>query len=96
MLVTIIGKNSMNRLVLPKNIIGNYWLGDKKNDRIVNIESINGKWQITSTNEYKIIELIKNSDDKFVITKKVIDKVILKNYIFFFKNPKHICCFYRK
>lgn len=29
MLVTLIGKNSMNKLVLPREVAGNYWLYDK-------------------------------------------------------------------
>lgn len=29
MLITLIGKNSINKLILPREVIGNYWLYDK-------------------------------------------------------------------
>lgn len=49
MLVTLIGKNSMNKLVLPREVAGNYWLYDKNYDqskRLINIESVGNNWQI--------------------------------------------------
>ncbi len=33
MLLTLIGKNSLNKLILPKEIMGNYWLCDKDSEK---------------------------------------------------------------
>ena len=60
MLVTLIGKNSIDKLTLPRNMIGSYWL-HHNNRRLINIESVNNKWKIKSTNRYKII----NSQNPF-------------------------------
>lgn len=58
MLVTLIGKNSMNKLVLPREVAGNYWLYDKNYDqskRLINIESVGNNWQIKTTSRCRII-----------------------------------------
>ena len=59
MIVTLIGKNRLYKLVLPKNIVGSYWLTDgegEKGRKLINIEGIDGKWQITNNNSIEILD----------------------------------------
>ena len=54
MQVILVGKNFMNKLILPKEVNGNYWLNDEESKKVINIQAINGKWEISSTNLAKI------------------------------------------
>ena len=56
MLVTLIGNNQVNKIILPKEIIGNYWITDNKDNKLVNIEAKDGKWQVKSTLVTRILE----------------------------------------
>ena len=87
MLVTLIGKKSLNRIVLPEFPRGNYWLCDESTvsrNKLINIESINGKWQIKSSLYAKIIDKksigVYRDEIRILGEKKVIDKVYLKEY----------------
>lgn len=92
MLVTLIGKNSINKLILPKEVIGNYWLYDKnyeQSKRLINIESVNNNWQIRTTNRCRIINnknivLEENSIKVIRDGKEILDRIILKDYSFYY------------
>ena len=88
MLVTLIGKNSIDKLTLPRNMMGSYWL-HHNNRRLINIESANNKWKIKSTNRYKIInsQNISNTEDSISILKngnEIVDSIILMEYHFYY------------
>lgn len=60
MQLTLIGKNTLYKLSLPRVVEGNYWLTDhkKKNERkLINVEGKNGKWQLVNNPQTKIIDL---------------------------------------
>lgn len=85
MLVTLIGRNSMNRIILPRNVEGSYWITDKNGQKLVNIEGKMGYWQIVSNDSAKVISsqyINLDSDNVQVpeIEKSVIKKIILKEY----------------
>lgn len=78
----------MWKTILPKTVVGNYWITDKSGDReqrLINIEAKNGKWEITSNNDVKVIvgswkqtadyELKANNPDD-----EIIDKITLTEY----------------
>ena len=98
MIVTLVGKNSLYKTKLPEITMGNYWITDENEKKIVNIEGKNGGWEITSNGSMKIIDLkdptsiIWNKATK--ISKKVIDRIIIKensiNYIYFENIPDTI------
>jgi len=91
-LVTLIGKNKVNKLILPKNIVGNYWLSDKDSGKyMINIEAIDGNWQITSNDNVKVIAGTwkQTGDYEIKATKpneEIIEKVTLKE-----NSMHHIC-----
>lgn len=86
MLVTLIGNDSIYKITLPQNVVGNYWISDKRGNtekKLVNIEGVNGEWQITSSKMTKIInpKCINVYKDRIDITQNeetVINKIILK------------------
>lgn len=90
MLVTLIGKNSINRIRLPKEKMGNYWLYDKDYNRgLINIVGIDNEWQVKSNNYYRIINnknilLYNNSITVFKNGHEVVDKIVLKEYNFYY------------
>lgn len=92
MLVTLIGKNSMNKLVLPREVAGNYWLYDKNYDqskRLINIESVGNNWQIKTTSRCRIINnknIVINDNSIKVIRNghELLEKIILKDYSFYY------------
>lgn len=59
MIVSLIGKESLNSIILPDKINGQYWLyssvGNGKSVRIIGIEGINNEWVIKSNRTYSII-----------------------------------------
>ena len=93
MLVALIGKKSIHKIVLPQIAMGNYWLSDKdgnKEKKLINIDSVNGKWQIISNNYAKIIDLksvdlnnINKNNSGININQnigRVIDNIVLKEH----------------
>ncbi len=59
MKVSLIGKNFISSLTLPKSVLGNYWLSGKMDGEIrklVNIEGISNKWVIKSGDYLKIMD----------------------------------------
>ena len=87
MLITLIGKNSINKLILPREVIGNYWLYDKNYEqprRLINIESVNNTWQIRTNNRCRIINnkniVLEENSIKFIRDgKEILDRIILKD-----------------
>ena len=60
LIVTLMGKNSINKMTLPRNIMGNYWLCNKSNAlerKVINIEAKNGSWQASSNSYASIVDL---------------------------------------
>ena len=88
MLVTLIGKDCVHKIVLPKEPLGSYWISDKSGEnerKLINIEEDNGKWQIVSNNYLKIIKanyINFNSENiNIELTKeKIAPKAILHEY----------------
>lgn len=90
MLLTLIGKNSVNKLNLPQEVMGNYWLYDKSSGRkMINIENVDNNWQIQSNHQCKIINnknIIMNNSSISIRKNgnEILDKVVLKNYGFYY------------
>ena len=88
MLVTLIGKKSIHKIVLPQTTVGNYWITDKteeKEKKLVNIEGKAGKWQVVSNNYVKVINskfinVTNNSISVIPSREKVTERVILQEY----------------
>ena len=87
MQLTIIKKNKLMNVTLPEKVEGNHWITDFENGRqinLINIESVNGEWQIISNQDAFIV------DDKDVM----IPHPILKDYGFYilknnYRNEKY-------
>ena len=90
MLLTLIGKETINKLILPKEVMGNYWLCDKDTGaKLINVQNVNNKWQIQSTYRYKIINS-KNvviQDNKIGIYesgREILESIELEEYNFYY------------
>ncbi len=60
MRIALIGKDKFLKLMLPEIPVGSYWLTDKTDEtekKLINVEGKNGKWQILSNKQVKIINL---------------------------------------
>lgn len=60
MKLTLISKNVLYKISLPKVIQGNYWLTDqneKREKKLINVEGIDGKWQLITNENINIIDL---------------------------------------
>ena len=84
MIVMLIGKNVLYRIKLPRNPIGNYWISDEKNKKLINIEGDRVNWKINSNKNLKIIK--PNSVTSLNASKidqspqNVIEQAILREY----------------
>lgn len=86
MQVSLIGKNSINRINLPRNPLGNYCFSSKTTSEeniAIYIDGINRNWQITSNNYVKIVDptsliITDNNIEINQENKKFLDKIILK------------------
>lgn len=83
MLVTLFGKKSINKTILPMTPQGSYWITDANNKKMINIEENCGNWQITSNSLFQIINpqnvKLKNDEiavisDEFAVIKRVLLK----------------------
>jgi len=85
-LVTLIGQNQVNRLILPQAVIGNYWIANKKTGRpLVNIESKNGRWEITSNKDVRVISGSWRQTGEYEVKatkpdQEIIEKITLQEY----------------
>lgn len=60
MQIALIGKNTLYKLSLPKNVEGNYWLTDhkeKNEKKLINVEGKAGKWQLVTNELINVINL---------------------------------------
>ncbi len=85
MIATLIGKDVVYKVTLPEFVRGNYTIRDKNDKKLINIESINGIWQITSNNHFKILDseqinIIKNGKVPRNFQGKTIKNIMLKEY----------------
>ena len=86
MLVTLIGKNTIQKIILPKIVRGNYWLSDKsgeKEKKLLNIEAKENKWEVLSSNYVRIINpkninIYENGIKIVESDKTIVDKIVLK------------------
>mgnify|MGYP003378794569 FL=1 len=56
MRITLIGKNTLYELSLPKTVEGNYWLTDQKGineKKLINVEGREGKWKLVPNDKTK-------------------------------------------
>lgn len=102
MIATLIGKDVMYKITLPEFIRGNYSISSENDKKLINIEAINGKWQVVSNNSFKIIDPkeIKNINNYKILKEnsvKTLENIILKEYSFnyiLFNNSKDIWILY--
>lgn len=91
MLVTLMGRNTFNKIKLPKEKIGSYWLYDKDyNRRLINIEATeDDEWEIKTSGLCKIINpkniLFYNNTMKVVRNfEYILESVTLEDYNFYY------------
>ena len=102
MIATLIGKNVMYKITLPEFIRGNYSISNENDKKLINIEAINGKWQVNKNKNFKIIDPkeIKNIKNYRIMNDykvKSLDNIVLKEYSFhyiLFNNSKDIWILY--
>ncbi len=86
MRITLIDDKKLINLTLPTSINGNYWLTNAKNDNLVNIEAIDGKWIINSNSDIKVFkkEVLINdvplSKGDYFIVKNIVDNISYEVY----------------
>ncbi len=71
MLLVLVGNNEMHKLILPKIPSGKYKISSNEGDyKLLEIDSVNGKWQMRSTNSIKILnsEYLKSKGNQVTIT----------------------------
>ena len=56
MIVTLIGKNVLYKTKLPKVAMGNYWISDENDKKLINIEGDGRSWKVVGNNNVKIIK----------------------------------------
>ena len=84
MQVILVGKEYFNKLILPQNVAGNYWLSEKienKELKLVNIEAIDEMWYVSSKQYAKIFEM--QEVDNKIQWVKIEDKIVLKEHEFY-------------
>lgn len=88
MIVTLIGKNVLYKTKLPKVAMGNYWLTDANDKKLISIEGDGENWEIFSNNNAKIIRpksLISSNISKIVQSvDNVIEETTLKEYSMYY------------
>lgn len=84
MIVTLIGKNVLYKTKLPKVAIGNYWITDQNDKKLISIEGNGENWEIISNNNAKILRpsSLKSSNISKIAQSKVyiINEVTLQEY----------------
>ena len=88
MQLVLIGKDVLYKLSLPKLVQGNYWLTNNNKDNeknLINVEGINGKWQIvpndnTSIIDFKYIEIDNKRYNIKVYDKPEKGRIILEEF----------------
>ncbi len=85
MLVVLIGKSEIHKMILPQVPSGNYIINHKnKNERLIEIEAQDGKWQITSDKLVRILNPkclnITNNEINITSNTPFLSRVTLKEY----------------
>lgn len=102
MIATLIGKSGIYKTTLPEFIRGNYSFVNENDKKLINIESVDGKWKVVSNNSFKIIDQkeiinIKNYKILKEFKGKTLESIVLKEYSFhyiLFNNSKDIWILY--
>ena len=71
MLLVLVGNNEMHKLILPKIPSGKYQIISNEGEyKLLEIDSVNGKWQMRSNNSIKIMnsEYLKSKGNQVTIT----------------------------
>ena len=88
MIVTLIGKNVLYKTKLPKVAIGNYWITDKNDKKLISIEGNGEEWQIFSNNNAKVLRpnsLTSSNIAKIAQSKVyIINEITLKEYSMYY------------
>ena len=89
MIVTLIGKNVLYKTKLPKVAIGNYWITDKNDKKLISIEGNGEEWQVISSNNAKIVRpnsLTASSNISKIVESKVniIKEATLREYSMYY------------
>lgn len=88
MIVTLIGKNVLYKTKLPEVAIGNYWITDANNKKLINIEGHGENWIIFSNNNTKIVRpksLTSPNVSKIMQSKEnIISGITLKEYSMYY------------
>ena len=79
MLLYLIGQRKINKVVLPKLIIGNYWINFDKKKKLVNIEGKDGKWQVINNINITVRKISYQNDEK-IQTDIQNSNIILEEY----------------
>lgn len=85
MLVVLIGDNKIHKIVLPQIPSGNYVLNSDNINKTIEIQALDGEWQIISNKKAKIVnsKYINITNDKIELQKVKTpfkSKIILKEY----------------
>ena len=85
MQVVLIGENELHKITLPKIVEGIYWIKDNNDQKLINIEANEGFWQITSDDNFTIInsDNISIKNNRFVIEEGpqvIVKQDILEEY----------------
>ena len=90
MIVFLIGKTQIYKTYLPTDAMGKYWINGDKGDKLLDIEAIDGQYQIVSNNYVKIINpndvQIENEQLVAVAGGRIIERTIVK------ENNMYLVC----
>ena len=107
MRITLIGKNTLYELSLPKTVEGNYWLTDQKGineKKLINVEGREGKWKLVPNDKTNIIDFNfietddKNHEIRVYQNNQQRKAIVLEHYKMYgvsFKDSKELfilCC----
>lgn len=88
MVVTLIGKNVLYKTKLPEVAIGNYWLTDINDKKLMSIEGNGENWAVFSNNNVKIVnpKSLKSSNIAKIVQSKenIINDAILQVYSMYY------------
>lgn len=88
MIVTLIGKNVLYKTKLPEVAIGNYWITDETDRKLINIEGSGEFWKVISNNNIKVIRpksMNSLNVSKIIQTKEnIIPEIALKEYSMYY------------
>lgn len=81
MIVSLIGRNNIYKVTLPQTPVGNYWITDNNGEnekKLLNIEGQGGHWQVTSTQNARIVNPKSFNPNNIII--EGINQITLKEY----------------